>query len=68
MRIIIDLGGQRVEELHASEALARAHLSIVLKSHKSRGHLVAHRTQRSNGFPRYFVQTPEGALHYWLEH
>ena len=67
MRLIIDLGGQTVEESHPSEALARSHLSTVLKSHKLRGHLVAHRIQRSNRFPRYLVQTPEGALQYWLE-
>jgi hypothetical protein len=67
MKLIIDLGGQQVEELHPSEALARAHLSIVLKSHKSRGHYVAQSAIRSSSYSRYLVQTPEGRLQYWLE-
>jgi hypothetical protein len=68
MRLIIDLGGSKVEELHPSEANARTHLSIVLNSHKSRGHIVAKRQHRSPYGPRFVVQTPEGWLQYWLEH
>lgn len=72
MKLIIDLGGRKFEELHPSEANARSHLSIVLDSHKSRGHIVAKRPQRGqrNGMhgPRFVVQTPQGWLQYWLEH
>jgi hypothetical protein len=72
MRLVIDLGGQKVEELHPSEELARTHLSIVLQSHKSRGHHVARRhVELARGErvrqSRFIVQTPEGALQYWLE-
>lgn len=72
MKLIIDLGGSKVEELHPSEANARTHLSIVLNSHKSRGHIVAkqQRHGRKQGAygPRFVVQTPQGWLQYWLEH
>jgi hypothetical protein len=67
MKLIIDLGDRKVEESHPSEEQARAHLSIVLSSHKTRGHRVAaHEDERSRE-PRYVVQTPEGRLQYWLE-
>ena len=72
MKLIIDLGGRKFEELHPSEANARSHLSIVLDSHKSRGHIVGKRRQRGRGNevhgPRFVVQTPQGWLQYWLEH
>jgi hypothetical protein len=68
MKLIIDLGDRKVEELHPSEELARSHLSIVLQSHKSRGHHVARRQQGGLKQSRFIVQTPEGALQYWLEH
>lgn len=68
MRLIIDLGGRTVEELHPSEANARTHLSIVLNSHKSRGHIVAKRQKPGRHSPRFVVQTPQGWLQYWLEH
>ena len=68
MKLIIDLGGSKVEELHPSEALARSHLSTVLNSHKSRGHRVSKRRAQNTTRSRYVVQTPEGWLQYWLEH
>lgn len=72
MKLIIDLGGSKVEELHPSEANARTHLSIVLNSHKSRGHIVAKRQRRRHETgvygSRFVVQTPQGWLQYWLEH
>jgi hypothetical protein len=68
MKLIIDLGDRKVEELHPSEELARSHLSTVLHSHKSRGHHVARRQPRDLKQSRFIVQTPEGALQYWLEH
>lgn len=71
MKLIIDLGGRKFEELHPSEANARSHLSIVLDSHKSRGHIVAKRRrqrQQTGAYgPRFVVQTPQGWLQYWLE-
>ena len=71
MKLIIDLGGRKFEELHPTEANARSHLSIVLDSHKSRGHIVAKRPQRGQRKgapgPRFVVQTPQGWLQYWLE-
>jgi hypothetical protein len=67
MKLIIDLGGRRVEELHPSEELARSHLSIVLHSHRSRGHRVARPPKEDQGVTRFIVHTPEGALQYWLE-
>jgi hypothetical protein len=67
MKLIIVLGDRRVEELHASEELARSHLSIVLHSHKTRGHQVARRHQHDPSESHFIVHTPEGALQYWLE-
>jgi hypothetical protein len=67
MRLVIDLGGEKVEELHPTEQLARTHLSIVLQSHKSRGHHVARRQEEKVRQSRFIVLTPEGALQYWLE-
>lgn len=67
MRLIIDLGDRKVEELHPSEAMARSHLSVVIHSHKSRGHQVARRLPRAPALSHFVVHTPEGALQYWLE-
>ena len=68
MKLIIDLGDRLIEESHPSEALALSHLSIVLDSHRSRGHRIAQHRERDSSYSRYLVQTPEGALQYWLEH
>ena len=67
MKLIIDLGDRTVEELHPSEELARSHLSTVLHSHELRGHQVARRQRNDLPEPLFIVQTPEGALQYWLE-
>lgn len=67
MRLIIDLGDRKVEESHPSEEQARAHLSSVLDSHKTRGHRVATQEDEQSSVLRYVVQTPEGRLQYWLE-
>lgn len=67
MKLIIDLGDRMVEELHPSEELARSHLSTVLHSHQQRGHQVARRQRDDLPEPLFIVQTPEGALQYWLE-
>ncbi len=67
MKLIIDLGDRKVEESHPTEAHAREHLSTVLTSHRTRGHRVA-REDEPGIESRYVVVTPEGRLHYWLEH
>jgi hypothetical protein len=67
MKLIIDLGDRKVEESHPTEEQARAHLSTVLSSHKTRGHRVAAQEDGRCREPRYVVQTPEGRLEYWLE-
>lgn len=67
MKLIIDLGGRQVEEVHPSEKEAREHLSTVLTSHQTRGHRIARESNEAAQEPRYVVQTPEGRLAYWLE-